>query len=140
MPLIVGNGRYVHEDIIAGTEVKMMWSLDHQMHHLRRQKQPGADVRLAVLSPHPNEAKSPFHYVNESWEQEPLPEVGSMEEAQYPEGHIKQMRPIEDFETAFPPYKGLGAHEHHHQDGKQSYSRGIGTSWYQAKQTGTICE
>lgn len=140
MPLVVGNRRDIDKHIVARTEMEMIRPLDDQMHHLGGQQQSGTDIGLPMVAPHPDIAQCSFHDVDQSGEQEPLPEVGSMEEAQYPKGHVEQMGPIEDLKAALPPDKGLGAHKHNNQNRQQSNSRGISTSWNQAKESRTIGE
>lgn len=48
-----------------------------------------------------------------------------MEKYQDPEGHVKQMRPIEYFETAATPHKRLRTDEHNAEHDRQSDTRWI---------------
>lgn len=55
MPLVLGDGGYIHEDIVARPEIEVRRTLDDQVRHLGRQQDARRNVRFPVPVAQPND-------------------------------------------------------------------------------------
>lgn len=76
-----------------------------------------------------------LHHVDDERNDEPLPEVGSVEHQQHPERHVQQVRPVEDLEAAAAPHKRLRAQKHHDEHAEERDARRIGAAAAQPEQS-----
>lgn len=68
---------------------------DDQVGDPGRKKQPGADVGLPASGASPQDPEYSLSRVQRSGHQEPLPEVGPVEQQETPERDVQEMSPVE---------------------------------------------
>lgn len=76
MPLVLGDGWYVYEDVVSSGESEFRWSLDYKVGYFARQDVGLFDEGFAVLvrgdAPI---AEDVFEDVAEEWDEDPDPEL-----------------------------------------------------------------
>lgn len=95
MPFILCNIRNIHENVVSRSEMEVGWPFDHQVCNFGGQKDTGGDISLAAFRAQPQDSENPFNRVDESWNDEPLPEIRAVEENQNPERNVQQVGPVE---------------------------------------------
>jgi hypothetical protein len=70
------------------------------MSHFGWQQDARADVGLAMLRLHVDEAQYALDQVDGTWDAEPLPEVRSVQQQNHPEWNVQQMRPVENLQAS----------------------------------------
>lgn len=95
MPFVLCDCRDVDEHVIARVVIEVRRPLYYEVSNPRRQQQAGANVRLPSLGAEPDHPDESFEDVNYAGDDEPFPEVRSVENDQHPEGDVEQMGPVE---------------------------------------------
>lgn len=117
MPLVLGDSRNVDENVIPRAMAEMRRPLNDEVNDFRRQQdsrrhvsfaaiyhligdQSHAVEQLPSIRTHPNKSNDTFDDEDEAGDDEPLPEVRTVERDQKPERNVQQVSPVEDLEAA----------------------------------------
>ena len=75
-----------------------MRPLDDQIGHFRRQHHPGKDGGLALAHPGGDEAVGELHQEDDARRDEPLPELGRVDDQYAPISYVQGVGEVEDLE------------------------------------------
>lgn len=122
MPLVLGDGWYVYEDVVASGEAEFRWSLDYKMGHFARQDIGLFDEGLAVLvRGDASVAEDVFEDVAEEWDEDPDPELFAVQTHDEKPWDGEHVEPVEDLEVAASAYEWHGTDEYDHEHDEQDY-------------------
>lgn len=86
------------------------------MYDLWWQQDSRRHIRFSTIWSHPNEPQKTFDGENKARNDEPLPEVWTMENDQEPEGNVHQMSPVKDFKASAATNKRKWTNKHHREN------------------------
>ena len=133
VPLEPRHGRYLDEDPVAGAEVEAGRSLDDQVRDARRKDDAGADDSL---SPSQEAAQDPVGQLDDKdagRPDEPLPELGGVDEEEAPVEKVQHVGHVEHLEVAAPADERHRAHDHDDHDDHEGDARRVGNAARHAK-------
>ena len=118
--------RNVDEDPVAGVEVELGWTLDHQAGHIRRKDHPCLDHRRPASKVDVHHPQCLVEEPNSEWPNNPEPALRGVKDNERKVEPVEQVAEVEDLKEASATDEGKGTDEDDRHDCHQCNACWIG--------------